>query len=113
MTDTYLRSLGFASTSPETSSSRAAFSQAWRYQHETQAQDGTRLFLEHPMGIDSCRLSALAAPLAAQDVFATVALHDEPALESAIKDFFAAHGGLGAPVPIFVPHQFRPYRRAL
>ncbi|MCR5886620.1 hypothetical protein LRS06_02285 [Hymenobacter sp. J193] len=70
------------------------------------------MFIEHPFGVASCRLSALAAPLDQQDVVATVALHDRPALEEAIKAFFDAHGGVGQPIPAFVPHTFRPYRRS-
>lgn len=111
MTDTYLRSLGFAPTRQESRGSRDSFSQSWRYQFDHAAQDGVRLYIEHPLGIASCRLSALAAPLAAQDVFAVVGLHDREGLEAAIKAFYAAHGGMGAQVASFAPHIFRPYRR--
>lgn len=111
MTDTYLRSLGFAPTQLETRSSRGNFSQAWRYQYDHVARDGASLFIEHPIGIDSCRLSALAAPLAAQDVFATLSLHDREGLESCIAAFYAAHGGMGSLVQPFATQAFRPYRR--
>ena len=111
MTDTYLRSLGFAPTRQESRTSRDNFSQAWRYQFDHAARDGAQLYLEHPLGIDSCRLSALTVPLAAQDVFAEVGLHDRAGLETAIKAFYAAHGGMGPQVVSFVPHLFRPYRR--
>ncbi|WP_019948311.1 hypothetical protein [Hymenobacter aerophilus] len=110
MTDSYLRNLGFASTD-ETQGSHPPFEQNWRYQHENQALDGARLYAEHPLGIAACRLSALAAPLAAADVWASVALDDRPALEAAVASFYAAHGGKGAVVPPLVPHLFRPFRR--
>jgi hypothetical protein len=111
MTDTYLRSLGFAPTQPETRTSRTAFAQAWRYQYDHAARDGARLYIEHPLGIDGCRLSALAAPLAAQDVFATVSLHDRPAFEAAISAFYVAHGGMGPLMPAATPKRFMPFRR--
>ena len=111
MTDTYLRSLGFAPTEQTQSAIRPAFSAAWRYQHEHMAQDGALLFIEHPLGIDSCRLSNVEAPLAATDIFATVPLQDQPALEQAVAAYFTAHGGVGKVVPAFVPHTYLPYRR--
>lgn len=111
MTDTYLRSLGFAPSQPETRASRQAFGQVWRYQYSHAARDGVRLFIEHPLGINSCRLSAVAAPLDAQDIFAELSLHDRPGLEAAIGQFYAAHGGMGAALAPFVPQQFRPFRR--
>ncbi|GAB3226137.1 hypothetical protein GCM10027346_08130 [Hymenobacter seoulensis] len=112
MTDTYLQSLGFSATDQTQNANRPAFGHAWRYQHECPAQDGATLFIEHPLGIDSCRLSTLAAPLAAQDVFATVALHDLPGLETAISAFYAAHGGKGPVASRFTPHVYLPYRRS-
>ena len=111
MTDTYLRSLGFAPTQPETRTSRTAFARAWRYQYDHAACDGVRLYIEHPLGIDSCRLSALVAPLDAQDVFATVSLHDRPAFEASIAAFYAAHGGMGPLVATPVSPRFLPFRR--
>lgn len=87
MTDTYLRSLGFAPTRQESRTSRDNFSQAWRYQFDHAARDGVKLYIEHPPGINSCRLSTLAAPLAAQDVFATVGLHDRAGLEIVLRIF--------------------------
>ena len=111
MTDTYLRSLGFAPIQPETRASRAAFNQTWRYRYDHEARDGAQLYIEHPLGIPSCRLSALAAPLAAQDVFATIDLHDRVGLEAAISAFYGAHGGMGAVVPALVSGGFRPFRR--
>ena len=96
MTDTYLRSLGFAPTEQTQSAIRPAFSAAWRYQHEHMAQDGALLFIEHPLGIDSCRLSNMEAPLAATDIFATVPLQDQPALEQAVAS--AAESGLNREV---------------
>jgi hypothetical protein len=111
MTDVYLRSLGFAPTARTPRSSQAAFSHAWRYQYDHLAADGTSLFIEHPLGIDSCRLSTLEAPLAPQDVFATIGLHDRPALEAAMKAFYAAHGGMGTVVPVVAG--FQPFRRQL
>lgn len=112
MTDSYLRSLGFVSTEPERSASQLPFAAAWRYQQTHLAQDGTPLYIEHPYGIDGCRLSTLVAPLDQQDVLATLALTDRVGLEQAIRDFYAAHGGVGTPAPAFVPHLFRPFRRA-
>lgn len=111
MTDTYLRSLGFAPIDQALRAGRNAFAQAWRYRHDHQALDGAALYIEHPIGVDSCRLSALTAPLDALDVFASVGLHDRPALEAAVAAFYAAHGGMGPPTPTLVPHYFRPYRR--
>ncbi len=111
MTDTYLRSLGFAPTQPETRASRAAFNQTWRYRYDHEARDGAHLFIEHPIGIASCRLSAMAAPLAAQDVFAVLDLHDRAGLEAAIGAFYGAHGGMGAAVPATPTYGFRPFRR--
>lgn len=110
MTDSYLRSLGFAPANQEPGA-RLAFDRVWRYEHEHAAQDGAHLYIEHPLGVDSCRLSNLAAPLAAQDVFATVGLHDGPALELAVKEFYAAHGGVGPRIAAFVPNRYLPYRR--
>ncbi|TYZ14364.1 hypothetical protein FY528_01145 [Hymenobacter lutimineralis] len=112
MTDSYLRSLGFVSTEPERTSSQLPFAAAWRYQQQHLAQDGTALYIEHPYGIDSCRLSTLIAPLDQQDVLTTLALTDRVGLEGAIQHFYAAHGGIGPLAPVFVPHLFRPYRRA-
>ena len=60
----------------------------------------------------SSRLSHLPAPLAAEDVFVTTSLHDRPGLEAAVATFYAAHGGMGAAVPVFVPFPHRPFRRA-
>ncbi|UOQ77663.1 hypothetical protein MUN84_03010 [Hymenobacter sp. 5516J-16] len=111
MTDSYLRSLGFAAVSTTRGANQPTFRQAWRYQHEVATQDGTRLFIEHPLGIEGCRLSSLAAPLARQDVFATVALHDEPGLEAAIENFYAAHGGRGAVAAPVATSAYLPYRR--
>lgn len=113
MTDTYLRGLGFAPTARTPRSSQNAFSHAWRYQYDHLAVDGSALFIEHPLGIDTCRLSALEAPMAAQDVFANVGLHDRPALEAAIKAFYAAHGGMGALLPAVTASAFQPFRRQL
>jgi hypothetical protein len=111
MTDTYLRSLGFAPTEHAQSASRPPFSAAWRYQHEQLAQDGAPLFIEHPFGVDRCRLSMQAAPLDAHDVVANMALDDRPALEAAVASFYAAHGGKGAAAPAFTPHMYLPFRR--
>ncbi|GAB2793873.1 hypothetical protein HNQ93_003800 [Hymenobacter luteus] len=111
MTDLYLRGLGFAPTDETSQARRPSFSQAWRYQHQRVAQDGARLFIEHPLGIDCCRLSAVVAPLAAQDVFATLPLHDKAALETAIAAYYAAHGGVGPLAPRPQPSTYRPYRR--
>lgn len=114
MTDSYLRSLGFASAAPAHTADRPAFHTAWRYQHTQQAQDGAVLFIEHPLGIASCRLSMLAAPLAADDIVATVSLHDRSKLEEAIAAFFSAHGGIGPSVPLLTPrNSYMPYRRQL
>lgn len=111
MTDTYLRSLGFAATVQNARTNRADFGRAWRYQFDHAARDGAVLFIEHPLGIDSCRLSALAAPIDAQDIFISVGLHDRPALEAAIAAFYAAHGGMGRVLPLAAEHTFRPFRR--
>ncbi|MVN77042.1 hypothetical protein GO988_11965 [Hymenobacter sp. HMF4947] len=111
MTDTYLRSLGFVPTEPATNASRLAFDHAWRYQHHHLALDGLPLFLEHPFGIEGCRLSALAAPLDGRDVFATVALSDQPGLQAAVTAFYAAHGGVGTLAPAPVSSNFRPFHR--
>ena len=111
MTDVYLRSLGFAPLRGDAPASRSPFADAWRYQHDHLAQDGAALFLEHPLGINRCRLSALVAPLHRQDVFADLPLQDQPALEAAIGAFFAAHGGMGPLVATGSADQFRPYRR--
>lgn len=111
MTDSYLRSLGFAPADQAPHAARPSFSDAWRYRHEHMAQDGTPLFIEHALGIDGCRLSAVEAPLAAADVFASVPLLDKAALQTAVDSFFAAHGGMGSAAPVFVPHSYLPYRR--
>jgi hypothetical protein len=111
MTDTYLRSLGFAPTQPETRASRAAFNQTWRYRYDYVARDGAQLFIEHPFGIASCRLSATAGPLAAQDIFAELDLHDRAGLEAAIGAFYGAHGGMGKAAPSVHSFGFRPFRR--
>ncbi|GAA4383424.1 hypothetical protein [Hymenobacter koreensis] len=111
MTDSYLRSLGFAPTQSERIGSRPAFSEAWCYQHDHMANDGSLLFIEHPLGIDVCRLSSTEAPLNQQDVFAALPLTDRTGLEAAIAAFYTAHGGIGKSVPPFVPFVFRPYRR--
>lgn len=113
MTDTYLRSLGFAPTTRSPRGSQAAFTHAWRYEFDHAAADGTHLFIEHPLGIDTCRLSAHEAPLAAEDVFASVGLHDRPALQAAMSAFYTAHGGMGALLPATPTSAFQPYRRQL
>lgn len=111
MTDTYLRSLGFAPTVRATRTSRAAFEQSWRYQFDHVATDGTPLFVEHALGIDNCRLSAVEAPLATADIFATVGLHDRPALVAAIDAFFLAHQGIGSGLAPIAPAGFGPFHR--
>lgn len=113
MTDTYLRSLGFAPAAHTPRRSQVAFGQAWRYQFDHLAADGMPLFIEHPLGIDACRLSALEAPLTAQDVFASVGLHDRAALQAAMNAFYTAHGGMGAVLPVAPTSAFQPYRRQL
>lgn len=113
MTDTYLRSLGFAPTTRTSRSSQVAFGQAWRYQFDHLAADGMPLFIEHPLGIEACRLSTLEAPLTAQDVFASVGLHDRPALQAAMSAFYTAHGGMGAILPSVPTSALQPYRRQL
>ncbi len=112
MTDTYLRSLGFAPTAYGPKASQATFARAWRYQYGHLAKDGTPLFIEHPLGIDSCRLSAVAAPLTQQDIFAEISLHDRPKLEATIRDFYALHGGMGVLVMPAGAPAFRPFHRA-
>ncbi|MGI4736278.1 MAG: hypothetical protein ACRYG7_13965 [Janthinobacterium lividum] len=107
MTDTYLRSLGFAPIRPALRMSQASFSQQWHYLFDHEARDGARLFIEHPLGVVNCRLSAVATPLA-QDVFAVVDLHDRAGLEIAIKAFYAAHGGMGPAATTL--HASRPRR---
>lgn len=111
MTDTYLRSLGFAPTAQAPHGNGPSFSHAWRYQYDHVAADGAALFIEHPRGIAACRLSALEVPLSAQDVFASVGLHDRPALAAAMAAFYAAHGGMGALRPVVPASAFQPYRR--
>ena len=111
LTDTYLQGLGFTATYLDRKANRADFGHAWRYQFDHDAFDGTPLYIEHPLGIPSCRVSALPQPLAAADVFATVALDDRSGLEKAITAFFAAHGGMGDTVTPFVPFTHRPTQR--
>lgn len=111
MTDAYLRSLGFTPTTRAPRGSQAAFAHAWRYQFDHVAIDGSHLFIEHPLGVNICRLSPLEAPLTAQDVFASVDLHDRSALEAAMKAFYAAHGGMGPVVPAAPTISFQPYRQ--
>ena len=113
MTDTYLRGLGFVPTARAPRGSQNAFTHAWRYQYDHLAADGAALFIEHPLGIDTCRLSTVEAPMAAQDVFANVDLHDRAALEGAMKAFYAAHGGMGALLPASTAGAFLPFRRQL
>lgn len=113
LTDSYLQSLGFASTNLDKRASRTAFGHAWRYQFNHNAHDGASLYIEHPLGIASCRVSTLPSPLVAQDVFASVNLDDRSGLEAAMAAFFVAHGGMGPAVAPFVPFAFRPYHRAL
>ncbi|QKG55472.1 hypothetical protein GKZ68_01765 [Hymenobacter sp. BRD128] len=113
MTNAYLRSLGFSPTARTPVSGPASFAHAWRYQFDHLAADGSSLFLEHPLGVDACRLSSREAPLAAQDVFASVGLHDRPALEAAMAAFYAAHGGMGAPLPVATGSAFQAFRRQL
>jgi len=112
MTDSYLRSLGFASTGHGAKNGYPTFAQAWRYQYGHLAKDGAALFIEHPLGIDACRVSSLAAPLAAQDVFAEISLHDRSLLETTLKAFYALHGGMGAVVVPVGASAFRPFKRA-
>lgn len=108
MTSSYLLSLGFT---PTTKNSQNSFAHAWRYQYNHLAADGARLFIEHPLGIDACHLSEIEAPLAAQDIFASVGLNDRPALAAAMKAFYAAHGGMGPSLPAVADSVFRPFRR--
>jgi hypothetical protein len=112
MTDSYLRSLGFASTSHGAKNGRPDFAQAWRYQYGHLAKDGAALFIEHPLGIDACRVSSIAAPLAAQDVFAEISLHDRKLLETTLKAFYDLHGGMGASITAAGASAFRPFKRA-
>jgi len=107
MTDTYLRSLGFAPIRQALRLSQTSFSQQWHYLFDHEARDGARLFIEHPRGVASCRLSALDAPLA-QDIFAVIDLHDRMGLETAIKAFYAAHGGMGPVAATVASHALRP-----
>jgi len=111
MTDTYLRSLGFFPTTRTPRSGQLAFSQAWRYQFDHLAADGLPLFIEHPLGIDVCRLSTLESPLTTQDVFASVDLHDRSAFQVAMSAFYTAHGGMGARLAAKPTSAFHPYRR--
>lgn len=113
MTDTYLRGLGFVPTARAPRGSQNAFNHAWRYKYDHLAADGATLFIEHPLGVDTCRLSTVEAPVAAQDVFADVGLHDRAALEAAMKAFYAAHGGMGALLPATTTGAFQPFRRQL
>lgn len=111
LTDAFLQSLGFVSTHLDKQANRANFNHAWRYRFDHDAHDGASLYIEHPLGINSCRLSTMPAPLAATDVFATVPLGDRPALAAAMGSFFAAHGGMGAAIVPFVPFMHRPTQR--
>ena len=113
MTSAYLQSLGFIPTTHPGRDGNLAFAQAWRYQYNHLAADETPLFLEHPLGIEACRLSAVEAPLTALDVFASVGLHDRPALAEAMTAFYKAHGGMGRPLPAVAESAFRPFRRQL
>lgn len=113
MTSAYLKSLGFIPTSHPDRDGNLPFAHAWRYQYNHLAVDGTPLFLEHPLGIEACRLSATEAPLTAQDVFASIGLHDRPALAEAMKAFYKAHGGMGRPLPAVAESTFLPFRRQL
>jgi hypothetical protein len=112
MTDSYLRSLGFAPTGHGAKNGQPAFARAWRYQYGHLAKDGAALFIEHPLGIEACRVSSIAAPLAAQDVFAEISLHDRSLLETTLKAFYALHGGMGAAVESAGATTFRPFKRA-
>jgi hypothetical protein len=112
MTDSYLRSLGFAPTDHGAKNGQPTFAQAWRYQYGHLAKDGAAFFIEHPLGIDVCRVSSIAAPLTAQDVFAEISLHDRPLLETTLKAFYALHGGMGASVMPVGASTFRPFKRA-
>lgn len=113
MTDTYLRSLGFVLAAPAPHHRQTSFDRAWRYQYDHVATDGAHLFIEHPLGIATCRLSAVEAPLTPQDIFGSVGLHDRRALEAAISAFYKAHGGMGASLPVRPTSAFQPYRRQL
>jgi hypothetical protein len=113
MTDTYLRSLGFAPTMQAPRSSQLGFTHAWRYQYDHVVVDGAHLFIEHPFGIEACWLSAQEAPLTAQEVFASVGLHDRAALQAAMSAFYAAHRGMGPLVRATSASVFQPYRRQL
>lgn len=111
MTHSDLLRLGFVQTTGERTTAQPPFDQAWRYRHEHQAQDGALLFIEHPFGISSCRLSEVEAPLDGRDILATVPLRDQSALVTATEAFFTAHGGRGARVVLVGSRPFRPYRR--
>ncbi|HEX8426577.1 hypothetical protein [Hymenobacter sp.] len=113
MTENYLLSLGFEPSAGTERSSRSstAHSTTWRYRHAHAAQDGTRLYAEHPFGIARCRLSTLPAPLDQHDVLLDTDLNDNAALETAISSFFAAHGGIGTLIAPASANTFRPYRR--
>jgi hypothetical protein len=111
MTDSYLRSLGFAPTGRGAKTGQLVFAQAWRYQFGHLAKDGAALFIEHPFGIDACRVSSIAAPLAAQDVVVEMSLHDRPLLEKTLKAFYAQHGGMGAAIVPTSVSTFRSFKR--
>jgi hypothetical protein len=112
MTDSYLQSLGFAPTGRGIKTGRLAFAQAWSYQYGHLAKDGAALFIERPLGIDTCRVSSTAAPLAAQNVIVEMSLHDRPLLEKTIKAFYALHGGMGVSIVPVSAATFRSFNRA-
>ncbi|QDA60529.1 hypothetical protein [Hymenobacter jejuensis] len=89
------------------------FLDSWVYQHSRDAQDGSHLFVAHPFGIPTCRVSALQSPLDSKDVFADLGLDDTVGLQNAVNQFFVLHGGMGREVVPAPGNTFRPYRRQL
>jgi len=108
MTSSYLQSLGFV---PTIKNAQHAFTNAWRFQYNHLAADGATLFIERPLGTEACQLSELEVPQSPQDIFARVGLNDRPGLAAAMKAFYAAHGGMGRPLPAVADSAFRPLRR--
>lgn len=114
MTEAYLSGLGFEQMAERSQAThQVGNNDSWRYQHTHAAQDGTHIYLEHPFLIDRYRLSQLPAPLDQADVLADLHLNDQAGLETALQEFFTAHGGLGELIPVPGATIFRPYRRGV
>ena len=71
-----------------------------RYEHSCQAQDGTRLYVYSWLDAPGYLLTTRPRITSLSHIITELDTDDPHALQGAVNDFFARHGGvLGLPVP--------------